>query len=242
MYFKKAVIGAALLALAAFSAIPVASAAASGAPRWKVEGAFLGAGVAKPIEGTSGTVDEVSGGFGISFTGCTVNGEAVGSAASVPAGHEATFRVCTGSKVIGSESTCSVHSPGREAGVVATNKLKGSLVYLTKGSAASVGLVFAPATGTEVLKLVVTGEKCTVAGEYPVTGEVVAKFVQAGETEVAEAELEFPTTPITSYFKSTEATSATSVSGLKIGASADKLSGKFKIKLTSKQKFGIFPG
>jgi hypothetical protein len=234
--------GVAVLVAVALSALPAAGASAATAPRWKVGGSFLAAGGTKTLQGSSGTVDEQGGGVQITYTGCTVNGAVVGSGTGTPGDHEATQRSCTGAKVLGSEATCSVNSPSEPAGKVVTNKLKGSLVYLAKGSSASVGLVFAPASGTELLTLEVTGGKCELAGKYPETGEVVAKFLTPGETEVEEGELEFPEAPITSYFASKEATTATSVNGLKLKEKEAKVSTKFKVRLNPKEKFGVFPG
>jgi hypothetical protein len=158
----------------------VASAASH--PRWKVAGAFLGSGVEKEFTGSSIAPQPTlkGGGINLESTGCTTTGKIVGSAAGAPGTNTSVTLTCSGVKVIGTSATiCTVHSPGQANGTVKTNFLSSTLVYLNETSDAVVGDLFKPTTGGEFVKIEITGEECSVAGNYAITGEIIGKFKQA---------------------------------------------------------------
>lgn len=237
------ILGLALAAVFALSAITSASAMAASAPRWKVAGSFLGTGVTKNFTANnSGTITLKGGELTLTSTSCSSTGKIEGTGAGVAGTNKETTLSCTGVKVVGFESFCQAHSPGAANGTITTNQLKGTLVYLTKKSTKSVGVLFLPASGTEFVKVEVVGAECPLIGNYPVTGEIVGKFKQEGESEFEEGELEFPATRISSYFANAETETATAVNVLKLGANNASFTGLFKIHLEPKEKVGVFPG
>ena len=125
---------------------------------------------------------------------------------------------------------------------ITTNSLNSTLVYLNEKSTKVVGDLFKPAAGTEFVNIEVVGEECPLTGKYPVTREVVGKFLTEGEKEVEEGELEFPATAVTKYYANAETATSTAVNTLQIKAKEAKFTGKFTFMLTPKAKVGVFPG
>jgi hypothetical protein len=232
--------------LGLFSANAMAAHAANEVPRWKVAGAFLptGAENEKAFTATStGAIELEGGGLHLTSTSCeAVEGKIQGTAAGTAGTNTEKLR-CKGVVVVGFSAVCEANSPGEAEGTITTNPLKSTLVYLTKNSSKSGGVLFKPATGSEFVNIHVGGaeEECPLEGNYPVTRSIVGKFLQEGGTEFEEGQLEFPTTAITTYYTGTEAAAST-VEGIEIKANPAKFTGKFNLKLNPKEKVGVFPG
>jgi hypothetical protein len=230
----------------AFCAVSVASAAAAeSAPRWKVAGAFLGAGVAKPFKAVSSSVvklkvPELPLELESAAGKCSSSGNAVGSALEKPGSVSGVKLRCEGVSVVGAPK-CSVRdSEKKELGVVETNVLAGSLVWLNKvGNAAGVKLK--PAEGVLFVTLELVGGECGLAGSYKVEKEVLGNLLPVAE-EVAVGSLEFPEVPVLKWWNNAVPRVEQALEQLKVKAKLARFVGNFNLELVSKEKVGVFPG
>jgi hypothetical protein len=241
-----AIFSLALVAILAFSALSVGAASAAEAPRWKVNGTYIGAGTSKAFTTTS--TNEVvlsfkSGFYLASPAGeCTQTGEIEGSAAGAPGTKKNVVLTCKKVKVFETAGkkelvNCTVKSAGAEVGTIKTNSLKGTLVWLNASGAAAGDLV-EPTSGTNWATIEILGAACAAAQKANITGQGINQFLPVDE-EVETAQLAFPSTAILNYYNNETSRAKQTISQLKYGAVTATLSGNFNLSLTSKEKMGV---
>jgi hypothetical protein len=230
----------------------LAASSASATPKWKVAGAFLGAGASRLLTGTSTSETwltspllRVSSPNGK----CSLQeGKIFGSNAGVPG--TATVRIQCKEAVVDETPVCTAHSPGEPAGTITTNALAGELVWLNNANQAA-GIRFLPEVGNIVVEIEAVGA-CALAGTlFPVTGEVISEVLPEN-VEAATGEWKFPpaagttcTGPILKYWTGGEAgkrVEDTLKQQLKVGKNNATLCTKFGVELNPKEKFGVFNG
>lgn len=235
----------ALVAVLALSAFAASSAfAAESAPRWKVGGAFLASGASRKLEDVS--IGEVLirapgiTGFNLKPGSCKLSlGRIVGSGASLPGQLKELRLFCSGFPVEG--MSCSETETQKP--------IAGTLVWLAgSGGQAGIKLVAEAGAASEMFHLTITG--CALAGEYSVSGELIAKVLPV-ETEQTEDEFQLPKTTectaanaITTWWNNKEVRETQSLgSGLAVNGSAAQFCGNFHMWLPEKTTaFGVFPG
>lgn len=241
------VLGVALLAVFAFSAI--ASAAAHAEPRWKVAGGFLGAAAEKTFEGTSKVSVFKIGGLEIKCTSDKVHGWIKGSLANTMGRNREVAALYEGCVVVGAEKVCTVNSPGEEDGIIETADLSSTVVWLIKVPPAKeieeeVGDVLEPEVGGVFTTLEFGGEECPIGGAAEnITGEVIGKFKQKAGAEFLAGELEFPAAPILTYY-TTEANprTAVNINRLKLGGANATYISTESVSLNPAEKVGVYRG
>jgi hypothetical protein len=196
------ILGLALVAVFALSAVVAVAAQATEAPFYKVAGKRLASGESAEISSHAGT-----GGFTLTTTGKVVKcltltnnagATIIGSNAGVPGTSSETLEF-SGCTVTGNGEPCAVTTP------IKTTALKNELA-LTE-SLTSFLVEFKPATGTEFATLKFTGAGCeitetkvTIAEGSAVIGQVFSggKLVEPGKepAEAKDGEINFPTTAI----------------------------------------------
>jgi hypothetical protein len=236
----------ALVALLSFSAVSAQAASSPEAPRWKVNGAFLGNGVTKAFTATNTTE------LAIAFSGikvaapagqCTITGEIQGNGSFNSGSRKNVILSCTKAAVIGA-ANCAVNSTGSPSGTIISNSLKSEVVWLGESGEAA-GDRFEPATaGQPWMKLDITGEKCAAAiNAKEVTIPPITKILPVGKESTA-GELVFPSPTVLNYYGNNNWGSAPSrpkqaINAFKVGAAAATLSGSFSFGLNSKESVGI---
>lgn len=231
---KIKVVGLALVAVMAFSAI-AASAQAAPAPRWKVAGAFLANGATKNYEGklTGTALLEVPGLLTLESTSCTASGKIVGSAAETSGKGKESVLKCSGIKV--------KEAPACEVANVETNKMKGELGWMNESGGENIA-TFEPEVGTEFTTVSIS--ECALEGEYTVTGATLGTLTPA-ETEVEEGTLAIggaDTTTTEHWFTPGSPRPTMSSPALVFGGRPAKFTGSFDVNLTPKEKVGVFAG
>jgi hypothetical protein len=240
-------LGLALVAMLAFGALSAGAASAAEAPRWKVKGAYLGAGASKAFTATS-TTEVVLNGGGVIFTAptgeCSQTGEIEGSAAGSPGKKKNVVLSCKKVKVLSSGGTelpqCSVKSTGAEAGTITTNSLKGTLVWLNQTGGAAGDLIEPTASGTEWVKIEVTGATCPIKGNYPVSSMAINEVLPVEEEAVTGA-INLPKSQVLSYWNNEAVRVKQTIAGVKVKGGAAALSGQLSFSLNSKESFGVSP-
>jgi len=245
-HFK--LVGLALLALFAFSAVATAAAQAVEAPFYSIkEGKRLGAGETKEITVKAAETFKLSAtGKVITCTAVKANGgsEIIGSAKEEP-GTSKEVLVFSGCTVEGNGAKCAV-----ENGEITTNPVKNELAEVGKKSLVT---FFAPETGavfTTIKFKAESGGTCEVA-ETKVENQVVGRSetdkgvlieLPGPVTEEESFEIGFPTTPILEVekIKAGVATS-TEVKHLKVFGVNATLAGKALIVLANKEVWSPLP-
>jgi len=196
------ILGLALVAVFALSAVVAVAAQATEAPFYKVAGKRLESGKTEEISSHAGT-----GGFTLTATGKVVKcstltnnagATAIGSNAGVPGTSSETLEF-SGCTVTGNGEPCKVTEP------IKTTALKNELA-LNEGLT-SIVVEFKPSTGTEFATLKFTGTGCEVAETKVTIAEGSAgigqafsggKLVEVGKepAEAKDGEINFPTTAI----------------------------------------------
>jgi len=246
---KIKVVGLALVAVMAFSAL-TAAAAQAGAPRWTTEAGTLGTGATKVATGTgeeatANTLAVPTLPLTLETKGdnCTISGNIIGTAANTPGTMTGKLH-CTEVKVK-ENAACVVKSSGAGVanGTVSTNNLTGTLVWLEEKGTKKVGVTFAPETvGQNFVSIVVSG--CALAETYAVTGNVIGRVsTPEGGVDATEGTLLFDGAANPAYWDNATPTRAKKEdAGLKFGAKAATFMGAFTIKLNPCEKWGIFNG
>jgi len=224
------IFGTSALLVFALCAVAAASASAN-TPRWKVGGAYLGAGVEEAFSSTSGVSK-----LRVPARGLTLvckkdsgSGKIVGSAAGSPGTNKevvVTFEECS----VEGAPTCVVPN-------ITTKKLKSELVWLSKeGNNAGDRLL--PEEGTVFTNIVISG--CAAAGTFPVTGEALGK-VEPIATEVTSGTLTFTDPAIATYWTGDKPNRVEHTNGgLKFGGTPAVFSSVDTITLNSGSVFGVF--
>jgi copper chaperone CopZ len=236
--FKMRVALLGVLALFITSGIMTSVASANG-PAWKVNGTRLGPQVKKQIKLLAGptelkakvTLIAVTIKCGTSkVSNAYIEGN--GQGAGLDGASGIIYEQCK----VPVPANCKVAEPIR------TVPIKSQLVTLAGGQ--QIDDLVAPTQGETFveIKLENNGATCSVAGTFPVKGNVAA-LVKPEDKEVKQGEagfppeLEFPEKPITEVKK--EGGAAVKI-GLKLGAEAASFSGKYEARLESGEPFGAF--
>lgn len=232
-------IKAVIFSLAVLAVLTAASTSANAAPapRWKVNGAFLGNGAEKQFSATlkSGTKAELEVpklGLNLVSENCSLAGRIVGSPPGVEGTVSKVLLACVEISVEGAEEVCSVDN-------VLTNNLSGNLGWMeSTGSAVSV--TAHPESASRIATVNIEGEECSFAGVFAVTGETAGGLFPP-ETEVATGELLVgPLTTIEHWFTPSRETMG--VAGLQFNGNPARFRATLNASLTSGEKVGVFPG
>lgn len=237
----------ALVAVLACASFAAASASAN-PPRWKVNGAYLGANVAKPFTSTSGVSR-----LRIPLLGVTIvcnkdknTGSIVGSAAGSPGTNKevvVTFEEC---RVEGAEEVCTVGN-GKK---IITNKLKSELVWLSAEGLNAGDLLTPEVAGQPFTTIVVEGAECPLPKENKITGEALGKIEPINAFAVTGT-LTFTDPAIAKYWtgdrpltekekKEGKKRTEHANGGLKFGANPAVFSSVDSVTLNSGEEFGVF--
>jgi hypothetical protein len=167
------------VALVALIVAAVAASAAQAAPRWKVNGSFLGSGTTKSFTGSGGGGTILLPTLGLSVF-CQSNksvGKIEGTAAGVAGTAREvvmTFTNCIDKTAAGAyASACEVLQEGSPKGTIRTNPMKGILSWRAGGAGPAIN--YSPETGRNLAPTVELwgGEECAVAGLIsPIEGDL----------------------------------------------------------------------
>jgi hypothetical protein len=207
------------------------SAASAAGPYWRVNGSRLETG-AKQAKVSAGATELKAKLLGI---GLTIQCEAASVAGASIIGNE-TSQGQDEAKSITFEK-CKLVAPAKcLVEPIKTLPVKSHLAI----NGTQIVDLFEPTTGTAFTTITIKNgsEKCSVAGKYPVMGDIAAEVKPEG-TEVKSGELLFPGTPIKAVKK--EGGSEEAI-GLEIGNKGNpaSFSGKFAVGLESGEAFGAF--
>jgi hypothetical protein len=239
-------LGLALMAVFAFSAVAVGAAQAN-APHFTVEGSTSFG--SQTITGSStGVVTLAVPTLGVTLkTGaangeCTAHGFIVSSAATVPSTNKEVVLSCHNVEAFTSAgatiTTCTVHSPGAANGTVVTSKAESTLVWTAASGDASVGDLFQPEANTagNFVSIEFTGAECPLAGTLNVTGGVIATVsANAITADTASGSLTFPATADKEYWTNqTPTRTKDTITGLKLGTNTATFGAVFDLTAAGK--------
>lgn len=197
--------GSALIVVLVLGAISTSAASASFAPRWTINGSYLGSGSTQNYIGNlSGTMTfTVPGLLSLQSSHCSIAGKIVGSSAGVSGTTKEGVLSCTNLTVSG--------APACEVQNITTGKMDGIVGWREESGEANI-LTFEPESGVNIATVLI--EECALEGEYTITGGFVGT-IEPAATEVEEGTLRFggsdntttehwftPTTPVRSTMSS----------------------------------------
>jgi hypothetical protein len=233
-----------VLSIAVLGAVWSADAQANEAPEWLVNELPLA--LSKTAEFSAKNTSAITlnaTGLGIELSAptgdCSIFGQLKGTEAEAADVTESTILSCTG-VTLPTAANCSVHSGSEASGVVKTNTLKGTLVWLEKTTSAA-GVLLKPASGTELAKITIEkkeGKTCAISGTYVVAKEVIAKFLPV-EKEAETAELNFPSTAVLKDWSNAGPRVEQKIEQLTFGGKAATLAGSFSMNLQAGGKVGV---
>jgi hypothetical protein len=249
-------VGLALVAVFALTAVASSAAFAGEGPIWKVAGSKLESGITKNITAAkkagsaefkfkAGTLITINC-TGASSTGTIIGGEPGTDTANIK------FTGCT----VEGHSECTVKSPKEGTEEVPVGeirvKAKTELVYLSSTSATNekvdasgvgshLGDLFSPASGSTFVELVVGGNNCPslTKGTNKVEGSVLS-IVEPSEAEAASGTLNFPTSSIEKYWTRNGGVKSHEASLKVFGFIGCTQSGEETVELESKENFGAW--
>jgi hypothetical protein len=220
---RNKVIGVALVALFAFSAI---AASAQAADQWFVNGTTLPTTQTRAVKGKSGVSRLTTPGLGLSIvcnkdviTNAKITNVSTSGVVEAHIQAQVHFTECVVKTHPGlAATTCVVHSAGAEGGTITTNLLTGK--FNTSTGAHHAHVLLAPSSGTAFVEIEIEGCAFETGEPLPVTGNVEGSITNPAEANVEQHEttVSFPET-------------ALSGSTLKLGAFASTYSGTEELEL-----------
>jgi hypothetical protein len=246
-------LGLALMAMFAFSAVAVGAAQAN-APHFTVNGSTSFG--SQTITGSStGVVTLSVPSLGVTLkTGavngeCTAHGFITSSATGEPSKNKEVIVTCHNLEAFTSAgatiTTCTIHSPGQANGTVVTSKMESTLVWTAASGDASVGDLFQVEGNTTTgnfFSLEFTGAECPLAGSLNTTGGMIATVsANAITADTTSGSLTFPPTADKEYWTNqTPTRTKDTITGLKFGTNSAVLGAVFDLSSEGKS-VGIEP-